>query len=95
MDLISPEKFLYINKCDLSIKIQSNLKLEKYKVHFIITFTNIYFFQDVSQRTNLINQIELMEQNLICRLPHESIYISNYDDNQTLTFSHREDVKLI
>jgi hypothetical protein len=97
MEVVNFEKFLFFNKCELTIAINQTKKLEKLKVNFLFTLNNIYFLGDHPENKSKPPEEVELEKNLICKINQEQFYVSNYDDQaKMISFSSRlEDVQMI
>jgi hypothetical protein len=97
MEVVNFEKFLFFNKCELTISVNQNKRIEKLKVYFLFTLNNIYFLGDHPENKSKPPEEVELEKNLICKINQEQFYTSNYDDQiKMISFSSRlEDVQII
>lgn len=97
MEVVNFEKFLYFNKCEVNILVNKVKRIEKLKLPFLFTLTNIYFFGDHPENKSKSPEDVELDKNLVCKLNHEQFFISFYDDqSKNITFSSRiEDVQII
>ena len=93
MEVINFEKFLYYNKCELTISVSHVARIQKQKSNFLFTLNSIYYFGEHPENKNKTPDEVDLEKNLICKLNHEHIYVFFYDDlNKSIKFASRIEV---